>query len=92
MVFPKHADLASAYVLHFLSGHDRDEAVKFFDKEDVAVLSPDIPAIINLDVASRTFTVAISRIGGAVNKSVWTWENPGSKWFCTLLAAAVTRC
>lgn len=78
MVFPVKTNLASVYVLSFISGHERHEAENFFEKEDLAHLSPDLPAVINLDVESRTFTVAVTLIGGAVNKSVWTFERPGS--------------
>ncbi|KAH9480088.1 hypothetical protein JR316_0006685 [Psilocybe cubensis] len=71
-------NLASAYVLSFLADHDREEAEKFFEKEDLDLLAPDLPAIINLDAASKSLRVSVTLPGGATNNSVWTFELPGT--------------
>ncbi|KAH9480086.1 hypothetical protein JR316_0006683 [Psilocybe cubensis] len=80
MVFAQDANLASAYILKFISANEHHEAVAFFNNEEFVAqhVAPDLNATISLNAKTKSFTVGISLPGGAVNKSTWTYERPGT--------------
>ncbi len=77
-------DLNAAYFLQLLVHHDWDDFSPALKEQARKTLAPDEHGTINLDVATKSFTIRL-RGGKYTNSSKWTRVLPHSEWFGFLL-------